>query len=353
MLKALLLSFLFLVLFLVSGASQGQKPDSATVALGAMATVDSLLSENRYSEAVVAARSCQENYKDDPHWNYQFDHRLAIALLRDNQPEEALPLLEARVISHPAEAQGHRNLGACLLALGRRGRALSEYQQVVELQPRNASARLEYGQVLLGFRIYKDAEKELLTAANLCGNCPEVQPALARYWQAVNQPAKAAVHWRSVWGGTGNPVAKNNLLIALLNSGQDQAVLDLLLESPAQELQRQELQQLVAAEGRLKVSEQSLMFANLLQDQKTILEIPESIAADSIFWGQVSLNLLVTEYYDEALIAVNRAISLASENVVFLNNRVVLLQKLGRNDEADREWEKLLLLEPSLKGNQN
>ena len=66
------------------------------------------------------------------------------------------------------------------------------------------------------------------------------------------------------------------------------------------------------------------------------------------FWGRVSLNLLETGQYQEGLEAADKAISLDPENVVYRNNRVVLLLKLGRRQEADREWEEVLRLDPSL-----
>ncbi len=340
---------IFLIIFLLAGVNPLHGVETTACARQGLVTVDSLLIENQFLTAITEARHHQKLFQDDPHWSAQFENRLAIALLRADQPEEALPLLEARVINHPSEAQAHRNLGACLLALGRKGRALSEYKQVVELEPGNANARLEYGQVLLDFRIFKDAGDQILTAAGLCDNCLEVQPVLARYYQAVSQPANAVGPWRSYWLETGNPVARRNLLKVLLESGQDQEVLDLLLLDSPQDLPLDELQQMVAAEGRLGVSDQSLWFARRLVEEGETLGLPGSVADDPWFWGQVSINLLASGRHGEALAAVNRAIALEPVSVVFLNNRVVLLQKLGRHQEADREWEKTLLLDPSLK----
>ncbi len=50
-----------------------------------------------------------------------------------------------------------------------------------------------------------------------------------------------------------------------------------------------------------------------------------------------------------ALVAADRAVTLAPDNVVYRNNRVVLLIQLGRQDEAAQEWEKVLALDPSMK----
>lgn len=351
--KGLKIFLLFPVLLILAGAAPGGKPDSSPRALRSLAVVDSLLLQNQVADAVKAARTFQEEFKDDFRWSIEFENRLAVALLRDGNPAEALPLLEAQVIAHPGEALYHRNLGACLLALGRRGRALSEYQQVVDLEPRNATARLEYGQILLDFRILKDAEKEILTAARLCGDCPEVQPVLARYYEAVRQPAKAAPCWLAVWQESENPVAKQNYLIALLASDQNQEVLKFLSPELVKNLSMTELSQIITAEQRLQISGESLRLVQFLTDGENPVKLSGDPFAVSTFWAVASNNLLVTGHYTEALVAVEQAIILSPSSVVYLNNRVVLLQKLERFEEADQRWQEVLLLDPSLEGKQN
>ncbi len=353
MIKWMAYLFLFGMLILLMGARPATKVGSDATALRCLATVDSLMAANQLEKAIEVVTGCQKDFEANPRWSYQFADRLAISWLRNGQAELALPLLEERVRSHSSEARAHRNLGACLLVLGRRGRALSEYQQVVELDPLNSSGHLEYGQILLDFRVYDEAEKEILTAASLCGNCLEVQPVLAQYYQMTGQPAKAATHWRALWTESGQPVARQNLLVALLASKNDQEVMNLILEEPLPKIPLAELQQLVAAEGRLGQSQQSLLFIDFLQSGSAAREWPDEMDQDSLFWGQISHNLLMAAHYTEALLAVDKAISLSGENIVYLNNRVVILQKMQRFEEADQQWEKLLLLDPSLKGKQS
>ncbi len=76
---------------------------------------------------------------------------------------------------------------------------------------------------------------------------------------------------------------------------------------------------------------------------------PAAVADDPLFWGRVALNLLKGGDYADGLAAADRAVALAPENAVYRNNRVVLLLKLGRRDEAAAEWERVLELDPSLK----
>jgi len=339
-----------LVLLLAANGADCAESKQNTEARRCLAHVDSLLLENRLPEAISVALGYQQKYLDNSYWQPVFDGRLGVALLRSDRPEEALPLLEAQVVADPAVALAHRNLGACLLAMGRRGRALSEYQQVVELDPRNAHARLEYGQVLLDFRINEDAGRELLMAAGLCNDCPEVQPALGRYYMAVNQPAEAAPYWEAVWTATANPVARQNYLKALLDSGQDAAALDFLSSLPMDGLSGVELQQMAAAEGRLGIIEQSLRFAHFLDDKSSGEEVLLKVGGDPLFWALVSLNLLKAEHFSESMAAVEKALSLDPENIVYLNNRVVLLQKLGLQEDAVREWEKIQAMDSSREG---
>ena len=353
MYKGLLIFLFFPVLFVMTGTAPAQKAHLSVRAIHSLSVVDSLLVLDQVAEAVKAARTFQQEFKDNFRWNSEFENRLAVALLRNGNAEEALPLLEAQVIAHPGEALYHRNLGACLLDLGRRGRALSEYQQVVDLEPTNATARLEYGQILLDFRILKDAEKEILTAAQLCGDCPEVKPVLARYYEAARQPAKAAPFWQAIWHETGNLVAKQNFLIALLVSGQNQEVLDFLSPEPLDRLSMLEISQIITAEQRLQVSGESLKLVQFFTEAEGSGALSGDSGVVATFWAVVSNNLQVTGHYSEALVAVEQAILLLPSSVIYLNNRVVLLQKLKRFDEADQRWQEVLLLDPSLEGKSN
>jgi tetratricopeptide (TPR) repeat protein len=72
---------------------------------------------------------------------------------------------------------------------------------------------------------------------------------------------------------------------------------------------------------------------------------------EAAFWGRVALNLSEAGRYSEGLAAADRAVELDADHAVYRNNRVVLLLKLGRAEEAAREWEEVLRLDPSLEEN--
>ncbi len=350
--KAVLLIYLVFGMVTASPAQVRRVENNHAAIQQSVAGVDSLLTLEQYDKAVEMAQKLHSSLKDNPYWANQMENRLAVALLRQGNPAQALPYLEHQIEVATDKALAHRNLGACLLTLGRKGRALSSYQRVVELEPQDPIFRLEYGQLLLDFRMNREALVELQIAARLCDDCLEVQPVLARYYFAVKKPALAVKPLRRVWQETENPVARRNLLKALLDSGQDEAAVVLLSEKTLTSLPLDEMQQLLAAEGRLGMADFSKALVGEPVSGAGDMAFSSLIIQSALIWGQASQNLLNEGYNTHALLAVDKAIALAPDNVVFRNNRVVILQRLKRYDEAHREWNTVLTLDPSLKGNQ-
>jgi len=68
---------------------------------------------------------------------------------------------------------------------------------------------------------------------------------------------------------------------------------------------------------------------------------------DPLLWAQAALVCIDTGRDIEGLILVDRALALDPANTSYLNNRVLLLRRLGRDDEADRDWTRLIALDPS------
>ncbi|MCP4292904.1 MAG: tetratricopeptide repeat protein [bacterium] len=349
--KALFFTLLPIFLFSVA-ASYSEDLNAASLEKAAsrdLDHVDALLGANENDQAVSESKKFLQVYSNYYPWKGLFTNRLAISLLRNGDFEEALPLLEDLVRSEPNNSQAHRNLGACLLAMGRRGRALSEYEQVVELDPGNYLARLEFGQVLMDFRIFSDAQRELTAAAYLCPHCLDVLAALAQIYQESGQPALAVEPLEKLWHETGDSIFRRKLLVAYVDSGQDLRILGLFEENFQADFLLDEWIQLVAAEGRIGSIKNSLHF-----EEKLSIEHPESalhlsLVQSPIFWGLISHNLMVAEESEKSLAAINQAIKFAPENVVYRNNKVVLLHRLGRHQEADQEWEIVVQLDPARK----
>ena len=145
------------------------------------------------------------------------------------------------------------------------------------------------------------------------------------------------------------PWARWSFTQALAGAGRDRELLDFLDAQALSGLSAKEMKLAVEAEGRLGEADRSLACLRALADPASFPgDLDEALLTDHGFWGRVSLNLLESGHYSQGLEAADRAIDLDAGNVVYRNNRVVLLLKLGRRDEAAREWEEVLLLDPTL-----
>jgi tetratricopeptide (TPR) repeat protein len=313
-----------------------------------MAQIDSLLAVEALDLAVEQARNLNDRHGEHPRLGGAVIARLGLVLLRAGKPGEALAHLEKAVRLDTRRPENHRNLGFALLELGRRGRALSEYAQAVELAPREFSFRLEYGQLLLDFGDARRAGDHLLEARNLCGDCAEIQIPLARYFLAARRFEEAASVLMNLPAKDQDLGVRRALIQAVQGAGRDSLLLAVLAEGDLAALPGDEARLLVETEGRLKSVEFSAGFAAALADRKDG-GYPSAVHDDPGFWGLVSYNLLLAKRDELALTALDRAINLDDDNVVYRNNRVVLLTRLGRHDEAAEEWDRVLTLDPSLK----
>jgi len=69
--------------------------------------------------------------------------------------------------------------------------------------------------------------------------------------------------------------------------------------------------------------------------------LPAAVRSDPLFWAVVAELLQRADQLDGALAALEEAIALEPSSAVYQNNRIVLLQQLGREDEAAAAWRKL------------
>lgn len=351
------------ILLLLAGAGAGAlprpggSPHSDESLDRGLAEVDSLLAVGQPALAARRVQTLLADHEGDPVHGWQLEERLGVALLRDGQAERALPYLEQAVRRNPTFGTGHRNLAAALMDLGRRGRALSEFRQAVELDPKNFDVRLEFGQVLLEFRNFREAELHLQTARALCPDCPGIRPALARLFLGTGEWDKAIEILLPLYRQTGNDEHRRALVQALQSAGRDSTLLELWSEIDLSRLPADEIRSLVEAEARMKIPVRSLDLARRLDGSEEPLRgigtAGLELGRDARFWGSISLSLLQAGHLKEGLRAADRAVALAPDEVVYRNNRVVLLTKLGRHEEAAREWQEVLKRDPSLENREN
>lgn len=329
---------------LAAPAGGGVPPQVAEVG-PRLAAVDSLLRHGRPTEALADLDRLAGGFGEDPLYGWQIAERRGVALLDLGQTADALPLLEETVARRPLAAGAHRNLALALARLGRRGRALSEYAQVVELAPDDPVGRLEHAHYLAGFGQWAAAAEEYRVAAHLCGGCPDAERGLGHALLQQGR-AEAAVGPLQRAQAAAPDTSGRRLLVAALHAAhRDSALLALLDGEDRARWDRRDHLAAVEAEGWLGGAPvRSRAYAAALAAGS----VAAAVRDDALFWGRVALNLLKGGDYEAGLAAADRAVALAPDNPVFRNNRVVLLLKLGRQDEAAAEWRRVVALDPSL-----
>lgn len=330
-------------------ASASVRSDIAAQAGAGLARVDSLLAVDQAALAVREAQRLYDRLAADPLYGWQIEGRLGLALLQLGDPVAALPHLEAVTRRNPNDHVNHRNFAVALLATGKKGRALSEFRLAVDLGPGDFDTRLEYGQVLADFGDVRQARAQFEVARRLCPECLEADLALAGLLLEAGEFPAAVDPLRRIMGRHPTPWAQLSLAQALAGSGLDRDLLVFLDSCAADGLTAEELALAVEAEGRLAEAGRSLACVRALTDPASFPGgLPVELLTDHRFWGRVSLNLLESGNFLEGLEAADRAVAIDGDNVVYRNNRVVLLLKLGRQQAADREWEEVLRLDPTL-----
>jgi len=308
--------------------------------------VDSLLAAGNLVQGRDLARSMVAATDGDPQFHWQFKARLGLALLRLDEPLAAVSHLEYAVRAAPQNANNHRNLAAALVALGRRGRALSEYETAVALAPDNGLLRRDFGLVLMEFRNFTDAQIQLETANHLCGGCPEMRAPLAQLYLGLGQAERAVPLLQDLYNETPSVAMRRTLVQALQGAGRPAELTALLGASPTSTLAGDEYFALLAAEFELGRVQRAVELVRVMsRSGVAALDIPESLKSRADFWGFLSYNLLVTENLLPALHASDRAVELDPGNAVYRNNRIVLLEKLGRHEAAQREMDILKTLQ--------
>jgi len=313
----------------------------------ALALADSLLGAGHADQALNLIEDLERRWGDDPLFGSQISEWRGVALLAVGRTDEALPLLEEAVARRPMSAGTHRNLALALAALGRRGRALAEYAQAAELAPRDAGHRLDHAHYLAEFGLWDGAAEEYRAASYLCDRCPAAERGWAVALLRAGRPDEALAPLLRLHRPAGDFEDLSLLVTAAQAAGRDSLLLAVLAGEPTARRDRGMFHAEVQAEGRLVGRPPSCSLAHVreLEAGRT----PSPVAADPLFWGRVSLNLLEANEDAAGLVAADRAIELDPGNAVFRNNRVVLLTRLGRHEEARLEWERVLLLDPSLK----
>ncbi len=334
-------AFPLALILVASPAAADRDPlaEEKAVVRPALAIVDSLLAAGRNEDALDRVRQLERDHGSSLVYGWQIEERLGVALLRLGRPEEAVSHLEGAIRIAPDIASLHQDLGTALMALDRRGRALSEYEQAVTLDPENWRLHLDYGQVLALFRQREPALRQLQEADRLCAGCPEALRALASLHLEYRDYEAAFPLLERLFAREPTPQVRSLLAEAALQTGHSRRVQELLAPRWAAGITAREAALLLSADRVLGESKR----ARDLAQHPGRLTTP----ADASLWGLVGYLCLEAGFDAEALTAFDQAISLEPDNPTYRNNRVVVLNRLGRRTEAREEWERVLKLTPA------
>lgn len=323
-----------------AGALRGEPPRARHQR--GLAAVDSLATAGDW-EAVAGraeAELADDGLDEDLRW--RLHQRAGLALQRLGRHDAALAHLELAVLWGPTESANHRNLATLLVALDRRGRALAEYGLACDLAPADCVVRLELAHVLIDYGLLREATATLANATGICEqDDPRLLRARVRCRLADGDPVAALPDLERLHALAPTPQSGQQLALARLRAGQPEAARLLLAPRWRHDLDDQGLRILLEADAVLGDPERAVSLALSLGEGGARLP------RDAQVWSQAALVCIGSNRDPEGLILIDQAIALSPDDPALRHNRVLLLKRLGRTDEAEREWARVLALDPS------
>ena len=162
---------------------------------------------------------------------YEAELNLGMLLMRDKEPADALPLLEAAAARKPAEFQPCFFLAEAQLETGAAEKAEENFRLAVAANPKTAEAHLGLAQALARQDKLAEAAPHFRQAADLDPSFHDALLNLARLYENAGRPAEAIAIYRQFPGNTG---AQERLGALLLESKQYAGAVSRLEEAYAQ-----------------------------------------------------------------------------------------------------------------------
>ncbi|MBC8424589.1 hypothetical protein H8E07_10730 [bacterium] len=305
-----------------------------------IAVTDSLMSAGAHAAAADAAIALLDDNRLFQHQRWPLHQRAGLALQKLGRTDEALVHLEQAVIWAQAEAVNHRNLATLLVEMERPGRALSEYREACELDLRSWEYRVEYGNVLMVYGQDALAERAFAEAAAICPDCPDVHRAWSRFLLDRQDYGGALPHLETLFAAWPEDREVRSLLaLARLRTEGAAGALALLAPAWGEGLGDRDVRIVLEADRLLGRSDRALSLAVSLGDG-------HAGSSDPALWAQAALICIDAGLDEEALVLIDRAVALDPLEASYLHNRVLVLRRLGRDREADRAREQLIVLDP-------
>jgi Flp pilus assembly protein TadD len=226
----------------------------------------------------------------------ELHNALGWTLFQDGRPAEAVPEYERAIELDPKRAKPHSNAALALVELGRLGEAAEHFRASLAIEP-TATIHSDLGFVLARQGEVDDAQAEYAKALALDPDCASAHFNVAVSAVQAGALDEAEAHYRKALRGRPTAETHNSLGYVLARQGRD---------------------------------------------AEALVEFRAAIAAEPTFtpaWNNLGEALARQGQLEEAAKAY--ATSLAQRPTAGAHNALgVVLRKMGRTDEAEREFEK-------------
>ena len=352
----------------VTAAFSAPDPQTEAAALQrGLGRVDSLLAAGANVAVVREVDALLARASPFADLTWQLEERQGLALQRLGRFDAAVAAYERGLNRAPLATTLHLNLASALMALGERGRAFAEFEAAVALDPASWRARVDYGQALASYGQAAAARRELAEGFRLCGGCPGAARALGALELSASDFAAALTPLTKAWNAAPDRALRRALALARLRTGDARGAVDLLAPFWPDSLDVQEGRLILEADRLLGDPARALSLLAALPevlDARDVVGQGErgsgkivagqppaggnaALVADPELWGMAAVVLIEAVRDSAGLRAVERAIALDGRQPAYRHNRALLLERLGRQAEAQEELSRAAALDPS------
>jgi len=321
-----LLPGLLLVGLVVSaGAAAGERPSAGPV-VAAFARVDSLARAGDWEVAVAEGTVLLADPRLPDELLWRLHQIVGLGCRRLDRQPEALDHLEKAVLWGPSVPENHRNLASLLMAMGRRGRALSEYREACDLAPDDPVGWVELAHARMDLGLLREAGEALDRARALAPDAPAVNRALVRWLQRQGREAETERPLRLLLAIAPDRSVRRELALVLLHTGRPDQARDLYAGADRDTLGGTEQRILLEADRALADPGWALQLALRVRTGQG------AGPTDPDFWATAALLCHETGHTAESLLLWDRAIALAPDDTLYRHDRDVVARELVRQD---------------------
>ena len=315
-----------LALVLLIRTSPGVAGDRSRL-LTRWSRVDSLARAGRWTQVLAAGDSLQDDPGLDRELTWRLHQLLGLAARHLGRTDTALRHLEQAVLWGPSIPENHRNLASLLMAMGRTGRALSEYAEACQVAPDDPRCRLDLANAQMDLSLLDAARRTLDRArAATAADDPDLLRAEARWALLAGREAAAIAPLRLLLRTTGDRDARRELALALLHTGRADSAAALYVAVRRETLSAREQRLLLEVDRARGDAGYALHLAGLAGDSLAARGLPP----DPDLWAMAALVCLETGHPHASVRLWDRALALDPDNSTYRHNRRVAADRLGR-----------------------